>query len=87
MSLLLVIGMSLLAGAIEWYLAIRRTLACVRGETLMLVCIVAIENMLGFTVTYLFVKIEAWPVALGYTCGAVISTYLTMKREENKKLP
>jgi hypothetical protein len=84
MSLLLVIGMSLLAGAVEWYLALRRTLACVRGETLTLVVIVALENGLGFTVTYLFVKTDAWPVALAYTVGAAISTYLTMKTEVKK---
>lgn len=84
MSLLLVTGMALLAGALEWYLALRRTLACVRGETLTLVCIVSMENMLGFAVTYLFIMKDAWFVAVAYTVGAAVSTYLTMA-QENKK--
>jgi hypothetical protein len=87
MSLPLVILMALFAGAIEWYLALRRTLACVRGETLILVSIVAVENLLGFFVTYMFVTKDAWPVALSYTFGAAISTYLAMKMEEKKKIP
>lgn len=85
MSLLLVISMALFAGASEWYLCLRRTLACVRGETLTLVSIVVAENFLGFLVTYLFIMEAAWPVALAYTLGAAFSTYLTMKREEVKK--
>lgn len=85
MSLLLVISMSLFAGGVEWLLCIKRTLACVRGDTLTLVSIVAAENALGFLVTYLFVTKDAWYVALAYTLGAAVSTYLTMQREEKKK--
>ena len=86
MSLHLVIIFSLLIGAIEWYLALRRTLACMRGEIAILVVIVSIENLLGFGVNYLFNKVDAWPVALPYTLGAGISTYVTMKYEMKNKI-
>jgi hypothetical protein len=86
MSLTLVILLSLFAGGTEWLLCIKRTLACVRGDTLTLVSIVIAENALGFMVTYLFIMKEAWFVAVAYTVGAAISTYLTMRREEKKKI-
>jgi len=60
----------LAVGCGEWYLALRRTLACARGEKTVLVCIVFIENLLGLWVLSSFVRTNNWLLAVSYSAGA-----------------
>lgn len=69
MSLLPVVMLYLSVGCGEWYLALRRTLACARGEKLVLVSIVFIENLLGLWVLSNFVRTNNWLLALSYAAG------------------
>lgn len=59
----------LLVGFLEWYLALRRTLACVRQERITLAIIVFIENFLGLLVLQSFIATGSWPVAIAYSIG------------------
>ena len=70
MSLLPAMILYLAVGCGEWYLALRRTLACARGEKAVLVCIVFIENLLGLWVLSNFVRTNNWILALSYSTGA-----------------
>jgi hypothetical protein len=60
----------LAVGCGEWYLALRRTLACARGEKTLLVCIVFIENLLGLWVLSSFIRTNNWFLAVAYSAGA-----------------
>ncbi len=70
MNLLLAMILYLTVGCGEWYLALRRTLACARGEKTVLVCIVFIENLLGLWVLSSFIRTNNWLLALSYATGA-----------------
>jgi hypothetical protein len=70
MSLLPVMILYLTVGCGEWYLALRRTLACARGEKTLLVCIVFIENLLGLWVLSNFIRTNNWLLAVSYSAGA-----------------
>ncbi len=70
MNLLLTMTIYLLVGCGEWYLALRRTLACARGEKVLLVCLVFIENLLGLWVLSNFIRTNNWTLALCYSAGA-----------------
>jgi len=70
MSLLPAMILYLTVGCGEWYLALRRTLACARGEKTVLVCIVFIENLLGLWVLSSFIRTNNWLLALSYSTGA-----------------
>src|SRR5512137_1470947 len=70
MSLLLSMAIYLLVGCGEWYLALRRTLACARGEKTLLVCLVFIENLLGLWVLSNFIRTNNWLLAVCYSAGA-----------------
>ncbi len=70
MSLLLSMAIYLFVGCGEWYLALRRTLACARGEKVLLVSIVFIENLLGLWVLSNFIRTNNWALALCYSAGA-----------------
>src|SRR5512136_1722950 len=70
MNLLLTMAIYLLVGCGEWYLALRRTLACARGEKVLLVSIVFIENLLGLWVLSNFIRTNNWTLALCYSAGA-----------------
>ena len=70
MSLLLSIVVYVVVGCGEWYLALRRTLACARGEKALLVLIVFIENLLGLWVLSNFIRTNNWALALSYSAGA-----------------
>ncbi len=69
MSLLPSVVLYLTVGCGEWYLALRRTLACARGEKVVLVSIVFIENLLGLWVLSNFVRTNNWLLALSYAAG------------------
>ena len=70
MNLLPAMILYLSVGCGEWYLALRRTLACARGEKTLLVCIVFIENLLGLWVLSNFIRTNNWLLALSYSAGA-----------------
>ncbi len=70
MSLLPTMILYLAVGCGEWYLALRRTLACARGERVLLVVIVFIENLLGLWVLSNFIRTNNWFLALSYSAGA-----------------
>jgi hypothetical protein len=70
MSLLLSMTIYLVVGCGEWYLALRRTLACARGEKVLLVTLVFIENLLGLWVLSNFIRTNNWALALCYSAGA-----------------
>jgi hypothetical protein len=78
----------LVVGCAEWYLALRRTLACARGEKVLLVSIVFIENLLGLWVLSNFVRTNDWSLALSYSGGASAGALLVaMKTEEAQARP
>jgi hypothetical protein len=70
MNLLPTMILYLAVGCGEWYLALRRTLACARGEKTLLVCIVFIENLLGLWVLSSFIRTNNWFLAVSYSAGA-----------------
>jgi len=70
MNLLPAMILYLAVGCGEWYLALRRTLACARGEKVVLVCIVFIENLLGLWVLSNFIRTNNWVLAFCYAAGA-----------------
>jgi hypothetical protein len=70
MNLLLTMMIYLIVGCGEWYLALRRTLACARGEKVLLVTLVFIENLLGLWVLSNFIRTNNWTLALCYSAGA-----------------
>jgi hypothetical protein len=70
MNLLLAMILYLTVGCGEWYLALRRTLACARGEKTVLVCIVFVENLLGLWVLSNFIRTNNWLLAVCYSAGA-----------------
>ena len=70
MNLLPTMILYLAVGCGEWYLALRRTLACARGEKTLLVCIVFVENLLGLWVLSNFIRTNNWFLAVSYSAGA-----------------
>ncbi len=68
-----------LVGVIEWYLALRRTLACVRRERSVLVSIVFIENLLGLAVLQNFITSGNWLIAIFYSMGAALGALLSLR--------
>lgn len=76
MSLLLHLLVYAVVGSSEWYLALRRTLACARGERALMVSIVFIENILGLWVLANFVRESDWAVAISYSVGGALGALL-----------
>jgi len=68
-------------GCLEWYLALRRTLACARGEKAALVALVFAENLLGLFVLVNFVRDSDWFIAIVYSVGASLGALLVSDRE------
>jgi hypothetical protein len=76
MSLLLNLLMYAAVGGSEWYLALRRTLACARGERALMISIVFLENILGLWVLSNFVRDNDWLVAISYSLGGAMGAFL-----------
>jgi hypothetical protein len=85
MNLLPAMILYLSVGCGEWYLALRRTLACARGEKTVLVCIVFIENLLGLWVLSSFVRTNNWVLALSYSTGAAAGALIMMMYSPEKR--
>jgi hypothetical protein len=84
MSLLPAMILYLTVGCGEWYLSLRRTLACARGEKTVLVCIVFIENLLGLWVLSNFVRTNNWLLALSYSAGASAGALIVAMYDQEK---
>jgi hypothetical protein len=84
MNLLLAMILYLTVGCGEWYLALRRTLACARGEKTLLVCIVFIENLLGLWVLSNFIRTNNWLLAVCYSAGASAGALIVAMNSEEK---
>jgi hypothetical protein len=84
MNLLLTMAIYLLVGCGEWYLALRRTLACARGEKVLLVSIVFIENLLGLWVLSNFIRTNNWGLALCYSAGASAGALIIAMNTQRK---
>lgn len=76
---LLSLPVYLAVGCLEWYLALRRTLACSRGETALLVSITFIENLLGLWVLSTFIHKDDWMIALSYSTGGALGAWIVAK--------
>ena len=78
MTSLLSLPVYLIIGLVEWYLALRRTLACARGEKKTLFVIVFIENLLSLAVLQNFIENHDFTIAVAYSigsaCGALMVT-------------
>jgi hypothetical protein len=84
MNLLLAMTLYLTVGCGEWYLALRRTLACARGEKTLLVCIVFVENLLGLWVLSNFIRTNNWLLAVCYSAGAAAGALIIAMNSEPK---
>jgi hypothetical protein len=85
MSLLLTSLLYVAIGCLEWYLALRRTLACARGERKLLVTIVFFENILGLWVLSNFISSNDWMIALFYSFGGALGALLVGSKKQEKK--
>lgn len=81
MSLLLTALLYLAVGCGEWYLALRRTLACARGEKALLVFLVFIENLVGLWVLLNFVRTNDWILAVCYAAGGSAGALIVMRKD------
>ena len=81
MNLLLAMILYLSVGCGEWYLALRRTLACARGEKVLLVSIVFVANLLGLWVLSNFIRTNNWFLALSYAAGAAAGALLVAMKD------
>ncbi len=85
---LLLINLLVCAGVgfVEWALALRRTLACAKGETSLLVGIVFVEQLLGFWVLSRFLVTGSWLVAVAYSIGAALGALMVSRKENAKQM-
>lgn len=72
----------LFVGCVEWWLSLRRTLACARGERITLITIVFIENILGLWVLSNFIHTNDWIIAISYSIGGSAGAYLVSMKQE-----
>lgn len=88
MSLLLNLLLYAVVGGGEWYLALRRTLACARGERALMIGIVFIENLLGLWVMSNFVRANDWFLGFSYALGGAFGAFLVdFKKEKPQPAP
>ena len=74
-------------GCLEWYLALRRTLACARGEKALMVSLVFAENLLGLWVLVNFVRTSDWLIAIVYSLGASLGALLVSGKGAGEAAP
>ena len=72
----------LVVGLIEWWLALRRTLACVNHEKGLLLTLVFVENFLGLIVLQSFIKSGDWSIALAYSIGGTLGALLSFNKDK-----
>lgn len=74
-----------LIGLITWGLALRRTIACVRGQRLLVSGIVFAEEILSIIVLYYLIKDSNLVGTIFYAIGGSLGAYLVSKPEETVK--
>ena len=79
MNLLWMSLLYVLVGCGEWYLSLRRMLACARGETALLCTLVFVENIVGLFVLSNFVQTGNWTIAVSYSIGGSLGSFCVMK--------
>ena len=84
MNLLLVSLLYVGVGCAEWWLALRRTLACARGERSLLVALVFIENLLGLFVLSTFIRNNDWWIAIAYSTGGALGALIVSFKAKEK---
>ena len=85
MSLLLLTSLLYVGvGCLEWFLALRRTLAVSNGETTLLCVLVFVENIVGLFVLSNFVQTGNWMIAISYSLGGSLGALSVMKMDKKK---
>jgi hypothetical protein len=84
-ALLVIIYLAIGCG--EWYIALRRTLACARGERTTLVTLVFIENLLALFVLSTFIRDNNWFIAIAYAVGGSLGALLVDCKAPQAKTP
>jgi hypothetical protein len=75
-------------GAAEWFLALARTVACIRRRPALVCGIVFIENLVGLLVLSIFIRENDWVIALAYSAGAALGSILPLIQiKEVRKSP
>jgi len=82
MNLLVNLLIYLAIGGLEWWLALRRTLACARGETTLLITLVFTENLLGLWVLSNFIRQNDWFIAIAYSVGGALGAWIVSRNKE-----
>jgi hypothetical protein len=82
MNHLLHIIIYLIVGIAEWWLALRRTLACVKQEKGLLMTIVFVENLVGLMVLQNFISSGDWLIAVSYSIGGSLGAFLSFKKDK-----
>ena len=67
-----------LIGFLEWFLALKRTQACISKQKTLLVTIVFIENLLGLLVLQNFIVSGDWVIAVCYSIGGALGALLSL---------
>ena len=62
MSLLLILLLAFLIGFVEWWIALRRTVALVNGERTLVFMLVLVEGLLAWGVLFSFLSVPTYPV-------------------------
>lgn len=87
MSPLPTVALYIIVGFIEWYLALRRTLAVTHNEKALLVAIVFIENLLGLWVLQNFIRSNDWWIAISYSVGGAVGALMVCRGSKNETKP
>lgn len=83
LSLLVDVLLYIAVGSVEWWMALRRTLACARGETTLLITLTFTENLLGLWVLSSFIRDNNWIIAISYCIGAALGAYVVSRKMKN----
>lgn len=71
-------------GCLEWFLALRRTLACARGERWLMAFLVLVENLVAFFVLSAFIEKRDWLVVMFYSVGGALGSLLVGVKKKEK---
>ena len=81
MNLLVNLLIYLIVGLAEWWIALRRTLACAKGETTLLITLVFTENILGLAVLSSFIRQNDWWIAVSYSIGGALGAWIVSRKK------
>lgn len=72
-------------GLIEWALALVRTMAIIKGRTVVAVTTVFVENLVGLLVLSSFIKNGDIVLAVAYSAGAAVGCALPLMSSSRRK--